>query len=77
MEYFTKVIHVATIQGHSSSNQTMTITKSQLFRAIVNELEPDESELSEWSTFNYEELIGLVESALDGQTLEDYVATYS
>jgi len=55
----------------------MTITKSQLFRAIVNELEPDESELSEWSTFNYEELIGLVESALDGQTLEDYVATYS
>ncbi|MDB4616950.1 hypothetical protein OAE23_02500 [Synechococcus sp. AH-551-E11] len=58
-------------------NSQPTITKSQLFNAIINELEPDEVELSEWKTFNYDELIGLVETALDGQTLEEYVNTYS
>ena len=55
----------------------MEITKEELFVAIVNELNPDNDELNEWSEFNYEELLGLVESALDGQTIEEYVATYS
>ena len=55
----------------------MNITKQQLLNAIVNELQPDDSELSEWKTFDWDDLITLVETALDGQTLEEYIAIYS
>ena len=55
----------------------MNITKQQLFNAIVNELEPDDSELSEWKTFDWDDLLTLVETALDGQSLEEYITIYS
>ena len=57
--------------------KTMNITKQQLFNAIVNELEPDDSELSEWKTFDWDNLLTLVETALDGQSLEEYITIYS
>ena len=51
-------------------------THQQLLNALVKELEPDDSERSEWKTYSFNELLSLVENALEGSSLEKYNANY-